>query len=108
MVPFTPQKKGSLPITSGALYRFEGITICGWCLAREAGSDDALLVAEPGEGEQCELCYHSPLIPGSRDHKAVKWMQGGPDNWSNPGKEIEVEVDDEEDVEDEGRVCTGA
>jgi hypothetical protein len=85
-----------LPIQSSALYRFEGITICGWCLAREANTDDAALVNEPGDGEQCELCYHSPHIPGSRDQNAVKWMKHN----------VEVEVDDE--VEDEGRVATGA
>jgi hypothetical protein len=58
-----------------------------WCLSR-------------AKGEQCELCYHSPNIPGSRDHKAVKWMHGGPDNWNNPSKEVEVEVEleDEESV----------
>jgi hypothetical protein len=102
-----PFKSGKLPIQSSALYRFEGLTICGWCLAREAGTDDAVLVGKPDEGEQCELCYHSPTIPGSRDHKAVKWMHGGPDNWNNPGKEVEVEVEFEEDA-DEGRVATGA
>jgi hypothetical protein len=81
-----------LPIDSGALYRFEGITICGWCLAREANADDALLVDNPPEGEQCELCYHSPHVPGSRDldaHRGVK-SSALREEW------------------DEGRVCTGA
>jgi hypothetical protein len=85
-------KGGALPIQSSALYRFEGITICGWCLAREANSDDGMLVNEPGEGEQCELCYHSPHVPGSRNldaHRGVKHSM-------HP------------DCEDEGRVCTGA
>ena len=99
--------KGKLPIQSSSLYRFEGITICGWCLAREAGTDDAVLVNEPETGEQCELCYHSPHVPGSRDHNAVKWMKqelgATGAEWEKPG--VEVEVDDEAD---EGRVCTGA
>lgn len=94
--------KGKLPIQSSALYRFEGITICGWCLAREAGTDDASLVNEPAEGEQCELCYHSPHVAGSRDVNATKWMRGGPDNWDKPGVEVEVEF------EEDGRVATGA
>jgi hypothetical protein len=79
-----------LPIDSSALYRFEGITICGWCLAREANADDALLVDNPHEGEQCELCYHSPHIPGSRDLDAHrKGTAALSEEW-------------------EGRVCTGA
>lgn len=88
------RKPGTLPIQSSALYRFEGVTICGWCLAREANADDALLVDEPGEGEQCELCYHSPHVPGSRNlnlHTGVKAVSMHPDA-----------------VDDEGRVCTGA
>jgi hypothetical protein len=83
-------KGGALPIQSSALYRFEGITICGWCLAREANSDDGMLVNEPHEGEQCELCYHSPHVPGSRDLDAHRKYTMHPD------------------AEDEGRVCTGA
>jgi hypothetical protein len=83
-------KGGALPIQSSALYRFEGITICGWCLAREANSDDGMLVNEPHEGEQCELCYHSPHVPGSRDLDAHRKHSMHPD------------------CEDEGRVCTGA
>jgi hypothetical protein len=85
-------KAGGLPIQSSALYRFEGITICGWCLARESNTDDAFLVDAPGEGEQCELCYHSPHVPGSRNldaHRGVK-STALREEW------------------DEGRVCTGA
>jgi hypothetical protein len=110
--------KGKLPIQSSSLYRFEGITICGWCLAREAGSDDALEVDKPAEGEQCELCYHSPHIAGSRDENAVKWMNGGPAKWDKPGVEVEVTLEEDEqadvlrfpvrDTLDEGRICTGA
>jgi hypothetical protein len=83
-------KGSSLPIQSSALYRFEGITICGWCLARESNADDAILAENPGEGEQCELCYHSPHVPGSRDLDAHRRHSMHPD------------------AEDEGRVCTGA
>jgi hypothetical protein len=86
----------ALPIQSSALYRFEGITICGWCLAREANSDDALLVDKPGEGEQCELCYHSPHVPGSRDLDAHRKGTSTPQYSMHP------------DACDEGRVCTGA
>lgn len=87
---------GSLPIQSSALYRFEGITICGWCLARESNTDDAVLVNEPAEGEQCELCYHSPHVPGSRNIAA------------NRGVKEQYSMHPDSCEHDEGRVCTGA
>jgi hypothetical protein len=72
--PSKVQRKGGegksiqyLPIQSTCLYRFEGVTICGWCLAREDDTDEAVLVSKPHEAEQCELCRHSPFITGSRD-----------------------------------------
>jgi Predicted glutamine amidotransferase len=91
VLPFRKPEAGSaLAIKSGALYRFEGITICGWCLARESNTDDAIEVDAPADGEQCELCYHSPHVPGSRNLDAHRTHQMHPD------------------CEDEGRVCTGA
>jgi hypothetical protein len=56
-----------LPIQSTELYHFEGVTLCGWCLAREKDTDDAVLIHQPHEADQCEFCYHSPYVPGSRD-----------------------------------------
>jgi hypothetical protein len=80
---------GSFPIQSSALYRFEGITVCGWCLAREDGTDDAILVEEPAEGEQCELCYHSPHVPGSRDVSIANLGKVTPDCQHRPGTTCE-------------------